>query len=505
MEFFAGTTKLGESLTSPYNFIWNNPSPGLYSLTAKATDSGNNSSVSGIISIKVNAADPLAATITSPSNNSSFNSGSPINIQASVSGGTGPLQKVEFFAGSTKLGESLTSPYNFTWNNAPAGSYILTAKATDSVNISAISAIINITVKNPPVVSITSPANNTSYPSPANITVNATATSSAGSITKVEFYQGSTKIGEDLTAPYSFTWMNVSAGNYILKAIATDNIGQIGTSPDLNIVVTTCSTPVITPSGPTTMCSGSVTLQANTGSGYLYQWKKDGVNITTATNSAYLATVAGSYQVKIIQGSCISWSAPVTVKIQSGLNASITPGGPTTFCTGGSVKLYANTCSGYSYIWKKNGSIISGATGATYTATTTGNYQLQVTLAGVNAWSSLVSVTANACREIETNQNVVNNDDQLTDSIKTFQLKVYPNPNTGLFTIELNMPFINAEKVKLRIVNILGQQVYDKGLEAKDQNIKEVVELDKSLPPGIYILQVTIGNKRENTNMILVR
>ncbi|MES2139698.1 MAG: Ig-like domain-containing protein [Bacteroidota bacterium] len=505
VEFFAGTTKLGESSTSPYKFIWNNAGSGLYSLTAKVTDSGNNSAVSGIINVTVNAEDPLTTTITAPSTNSSFNSGSAISIQAVSSGGISPLQKVEFFAGSTKLGESITAPYNFTWNNAPAGSHALTAKATDNVNISAVSPIINVTVKNPPVATITSPANNTSYPSPANITINATATSSGGSIAKIEFYQGSIKIGEDLSTPYNFTWMNVSAGNYTLKAIATDNLGQPGTSQEVNVIVTTCSTPVITPSGPLTMCSGSVTLQANTGSGFLYQWKKDGVNTTGATNSALLATEGGSYQVKIIQGSCISWSAPVIVKIQSGLNATITPGGSTTFCSGGSVKLFGSTCIGNTYLWKKNGSAIPGATADTYTATTSGTYQLQITKAGVNAWSSLVTVTVNVCRELETIPVAENNQDQLTDSIKTFQMKVYPNPNTGLFTIELNMPFINEEKVKLKIVNIVGQEVYHKGLAAKDENIKEVVELDKSLPPGIYILQVTIGNKMENTNMILAR
>ncbi|MCE9538930.1 MAG: T9SS type A sorting domain-containing protein [Bacteroidetes bacterium] len=312
-------------------------------------------------------------------------------------------------------------------------------------------------------------------------------------------------MGEDLSAPYSFTLMNVSAGNYTIKAIATDNIGQEGTSQEVNIIVTTCSTPLITPLGSLTICSGSVTLQANTGSGFLYQWKKNGVNITGATNSAFLVTTSGSYQVKIIQGSCISWSAPVMVKIQSGLNATITPGGSTTFCSGGNVKLFGSTCTGNTYLWKKNGSAIPGATADTYTATTSGNYQLQVTKSGVNAWSSLVTVTVNDCRELETIPIAENNQDQLTDSIKTFQMKVYPNPNTGLFTIELNMLFINEEKVKLQIVNILGQEVYHKGLVATDENIKEVVELDKSLPPGIYILQVTIGNKIENTNMILVR
>jgi len=360
-----------------------------------------------------------------------------------------------------------------------------------------------------PVVTITSPTNNSSYPSPSNITINATATSNGGSISKVEFYKGTTKIGEDLTAPYSFTWVNVTSGNYVLKAIATNNTGQTGTSPGVNIAVTTCPTPVITPLGPTKMCSGSVTLQSNTGSGYIYQWKKDGVNITDATNSYYTAFASGDYQVKIIQGSCISWSAPATVKIQSGLRASITPGGSTTFCTGGNVKLFANTCSDYTYQWKKDGLSISGATGATYTATIEGNYQLQVTQAGLNAWSALVTVTVNACRESDGNSNAELNAlaaiSEITGLSPIFQMQVFPNPNTGLFTILFNMPLTKEEKVKMRIVNLLGQEVYNKEYVTKDNYIKEVVELDKSFPSGIYKLEVMVGNKVENTSVVLSR
>ena len=668
IEFFAGTTKLGERLISPYNFTWNNATAGSYAITAKVTDSGNNTTVSSIVNVAViscnasgtilrevwnnlngslissiptstapnsktqlsifeapeNVADNygqrisgyicppitgnyifwiasdengelwlstnnnpankqkiasvsnktlsrqwtktpsqqsaaiyltmgkqyyiealhkevkqqdnlavgwqlpngtqerpipgsrlspfdnlLSSSIVSPANNSSFNAGSSISIQAAISGGTGTIQKVEFFAGATKLGESLFSPYNFTWNNVTVGNYALTAKATDSGNNTAVSAIINIAVINSPAVTITSPAYNTSYPSPANITINTTATSNGGTIAKIEFYQGSTKIGEDLTAPYSFTWMDVTAGSYVLKAIATDNIGQTGTSQEVNIVVTTCSTPIITPSGPTTMCSGSVTLQANTGSGYIYQWKKDGVNITDATNSYYTAFASGDYQVKIIQGSCISWSAPATVKIQSGLRASITPGGSTTFCTGGNVKLFANTCSDYTYQWKKDGLSISGATGATYTATIEGNYQLQVTQAGLNAWSALVTVTVNACRESDGNSNAELNAlaaiSEITGLSPIFQMQVFPNPNTGLFTILFNMPLTKEEKVKMRIVNLLGQEVYNKEYVTKDNYIKEVVELDKSFPSGIYKLEVMVGNKVENTSVVLSR
>ena len=357
-----------------------------------------------------------------------------------------------------------------------------------------------------PFVTITSPANGSAYSTPANITINANATSSSGTISKVEFFQGTTKIGEDLTAPYSFTWMNVTTGSYALKAVATDNTNATATSQTINVTVASCSTPIITPSGPTTICSGTVILNANTAPGNIYQWKKDGVNITGATNSSYAATVSGSYQIKVIQGSCISWSAPTTVKIQYGLSASITPGGPTSFCSGGHVVLYANTCSGYIYQWIKDGTPIAGATAASYTATIAGNYQLRITQNSLNAWSSLVSVQLLACKipdALAQEPSTIQAPFEIPNSSNDFQMKVFPNPTSGLFTIMINMHTSEFESITMRIVNVLGEEIYKKQILSNGENFKEVVELDKSLPAGIYTLHVIIGNKEENTIMIM--
>lgn len=73
-----------------------------------------------------------------------------------------------------------------------------------------------------PVINLTSPANNASYTAPASVTMTATASDGDGTVSKVEFYNGSTKLGEDLSSPYSFTWNNVAAGNYALTAKAID-------------------------------------------------------------------------------------------------------------------------------------------------------------------------------------------------------------------------------------------------------------------------------------------
>ncbi|MBA3971973.1 MAG: T9SS type A sorting domain-containing protein [Bacteroidetes bacterium] len=360
-----------------------------------------------------------------------------------------------------------------------------------------------------PVVAITAPANNTTYSSPANITFDATASSSGGTITKVEFYNGSSLIGQDLTFPYTYTWMNVSTGTYTIKAKATNNTGQTALSSPITVIVQGCATPIITALGSTTMCSGSVTLKTTAVSGASYQWKRDGVSISGANASSYTASSTGENQVKVISGSCISWSAPTKVSIQSGLRATITPGGPLEFCPGGNVKLFGNTCSGYTFQWIKDGANIPGANAANYIASAAGTYQLRVTQAGTNAWSSLVTVQIN-CREGEEEEGAINPDPDIStiqeeESDRPFLMKVYPNPTNGLFTIAFNMPADANEKIKIRIVNLLGQEIYNKELTVIDQYIKETVELDPSLPTGIYTLQVLIGTKMENTNVVLAR
>src|SRR5205085_6539957 len=75
----------------------------------------------------------------------------------------------------------------------------------------------------PPTVSLTAPANGANFIAPANITVSANASDSDGTISKVEFYAGTTLIGTATASPYQITWGSVATGSYTLTAIATDN------------------------------------------------------------------------------------------------------------------------------------------------------------------------------------------------------------------------------------------------------------------------------------------
>ena len=86
-------------------------------------------------------------------------------------------------------------------------------------------------------MSITSPAANTTFTAPANITLTANAQDSDGTVTQVQYFANASPLGTATSSPYSFIWMNVAAGAYSLTARATDNAGASTTSAPVAITV----------------------------------------------------------------------------------------------------------------------------------------------------------------------------------------------------------------------------------------------------------------------------
>ncbi len=81
-----------------------------------------------------------------------------------------------------------------------------------------------------PTVSITSPSNGATVNAPATINITANAADTDGSVAKVEFYNGATKLGEDASAPYAYSWTGVGAGDYTINVKAIDNKGASATT-----------------------------------------------------------------------------------------------------------------------------------------------------------------------------------------------------------------------------------------------------------------------------------
>jgi regulation of enolase protein 1 (concanavalin A-like superfamily) len=252
VDFYNGTTLLGTDSSSPYSFSWNNVGAGSYSLKAVATDNAGAATNSGSVTVTVSANTPPAVSLTSPSGGTSFMAPASTTVAAVATDANGSVARVDFYAGSTLLGSDTTSPYSVNWSNVPAGSYLLTARATDNTGASTMSAGVNVTVNanQAPTVSLTSPATGTIFSTPATVTMTASANDADGSIQKVEFYNGSTLLGSDTTSPFTFSWSNVPAGAYSLSAVAHDNLGASTVSSWSDITVgaaTVLSTAIFAP------------------------------------------------------------------------------------------------------------------------------------------------------------------------------------------------------------------------------------------------------------------
>jgi hypothetical protein len=148
-------------------------------------------------------------------------------------------------------------------------------------------------LNNPPLVTLVGPTNGTVFTAPTNIVLSANASDLDGSISKVEFFQGTTKLGETNNAPYQFTWINAPAGLYSLTAKATDDSGAATISLPAAITVTA-------PSVSATYSSGQVVIS----------W----------------ATAAGSYTLEVTDSLSppVSWSVAPETPVVNGQQTTVT-------------------------------------------------------------------------------------------------------------------------------------------------------------------------------------
>jgi regulation of enolase protein 1 (concanavalin A-like superfamily) len=156
-------------------------------------------------------------------------SGTPVWVKLTVRGGTISAYESMDGVAWTLLGtDALTLPSPFLLGLAVT-SHDPSLSVMANVDQLSIQAVAPQPNQSPTAV-LTAPQSGTQYTAPATITVAADATDPDGTVSRVDFYAGSTLIGSDSAGPYSVTWSNVPAGTYSLTAIATDNAGASTTS-----------------------------------------------------------------------------------------------------------------------------------------------------------------------------------------------------------------------------------------------------------------------------------
>ena len=185
-------------------------------------------------------------------------------------------------------------------------------------------------------------------------------------------------------------------GNYTVRVLN----GSCYSDPSNSIAITNLPTPIkpsLQLSGALSFCEGgSVTLTSSLGN-INNQWFKNTTAITGANGDSYNATTTGEFYLRVTNttSGCPNYSDTANVVAYPiPATPTITAGGATTFCDGGNVILTSSAASGNQ--WKLNGTDITGATGAAYTATASGNYSVIVTSNGCTSTvSAVTAVTVN--------------------------------------------------------------------------------------------------------------
>jgi regulation of enolase protein 1 (concanavalin A-like superfamily) len=186
---------------------------------------------------------PPTVALTAPTAGASFTAPATITVSATASDPENRLSHVTFYAGTTQIASDTTAPFSATWSSVPAGTYSVTAVATDADGATATSTPVTVTVQGtstnqPPTVTLTSPTSGATAAAPATFTLSATASDPEGRMARVEFYAGTTLLNSDTTAPYSFSWSAVPAGTYSVKAVAYDADGGNASSAVATVTVT---------------------------------------------------------------------------------------------------------------------------------------------------------------------------------------------------------------------------------------------------------------------------
>ncbi|MFD0318330.1 glycoside hydrolase family 48 protein [Streptomyces flavalbus] len=140
--------------------------------------------------------------------------------------------------GRIAAGAAVTTGGQFTYSGSNAAP---TSFAVNGVNC--------VGAHQPPITVLTSPAPGSVYTQGAAVPLAATAAAADGAtITKVEFYDDTTLLGTDTSAPYSLSASNLAVGSHSLLAKAYDSLGASGESTPVGVTVASGPAVVASPS-----------------------------------------------------------------------------------------------------------------------------------------------------------------------------------------------------------------------------------------------------------------
>jgi len=254
------------SKTKSYNYVWDGTSPLKATLcwtdpagTAQTAADSRTPNLKHNLDLKITA--PDGTTIYQPYTMPFVGTWTQASMTLNATKGKNNVDNVERV--------DVPSP-------TQAGTYIVTVSLDGTLTTStqAFSLVVtgasSVEANPPPVVNLTAPTEGSVVLPGTPITIAATATDLAvgnlpGRVTKVEFFDGSTPLGEDTSAPYEFSWVNAASGAHVITAKATDGEGASTISSAVNVnVLIGSGAPTITSFSPSSGVVGdSIVISGN--------------------------------------------------------------------------------------------------------------------------------------------------------------------------------------------------------------------------------------------------
>ncbi|HEY0172750.1 MAG TPA: Ig-like domain-containing protein [Pyrinomonadaceae bacterium] len=254
-------------------------------------------------------------TLTAPADGTTYAAPATITLTADATDAGGVITQVAFYNGSALIATDTAAPYSVSWPSVGAGTYSLTAVATDDRGATATSAASMVVVYPPLSVSVVSPTAGTGFDTGSKVAINAEAAAATNAIVKVDFYYAAaatptnkTLIGSDTTAPYSIQWSSpTTVGHYVVSAKVTDSALATASSADVSVSL---KAQAIDP--PAAACARTITAKVvafdqvftynrfgafNPG-GMMYALERDVVAVDSASGADSRGLVAGNVQLR---------------------------------------------------------------------------------------------------------------------------------------------------------------------------------------------------------------
>ena len=191
--------------------------------------------------------------------------------------------------------------------------------------------------------------------------------------------------------------------------------------------------------------------------------------LITVPNGLFDAT---DYRIRVFSSNPPMWSTlnSAPLEVRTSPDAYITPNGPTAFCQGSSVTLFAQYNAGWTYQWFKDGVLISGQNADTLFVNQTGDYTVNVSDGICNLTSPITDVLVINCTGI-------------AESGNAYLYSLQPNPVTDLIQLR---PLLQDKIRSLEILDVSGRSI-----DRIIFNVSQTIQLPVNhLQPGAYHLRV---------------